>query len=195
MGGMGSGSWYRYSSKRTTTDMWALDIRRLHKEKLLKPGMGLTWQWTRNDEPASTICIHVHEHHVTLKYRTRPRGGEWEDKEYPVGLEWTACHYGGHRPWFLCPCCRRRVAILFGGSIYACRHCHNLAYDSQREMVHTRLQSRAHKLRARLGGDCWWRKPKGMHQRTYKKLLAEYQHYEEAADVAFYGRAKKILGL
>ena len=131
---------------------------------------------------------------VTLKYRTRPRGGEWEDKEYPVGLEWTPCHYGGHRPWFLCPCCRRRVAILFGGSIYACRHCHNLAYDSQREMVHTRLQSRAHKLRARLGGDCWWHRPKGMHQRTYKKLLAEYQHYEEAADVAFYGRAKKILG-
>ena len=132
---------------------------------------------------------------VTLMYRHRLRGDEkWEGMEYPVGLEWTACHYGGKRPWFLCPCCGRRVAVLYGARIYACRHCHNLAYDSQRETKYGRLLNRAHTLRARLDGDNGWSKPKGMHQKTFDRLLAEYCHYEEAASVFFYARAKKILG-
>ena len=58
------------------------------KEKLLKPGMGLVWQWARNGAKASDICIHVYKHLVTRKYRTRQRSGEWEGKEYPVA--WNA---------------------------------------------------------------------------------------------------------
>lgn len=53
----------------------------------------------------------------------------------PVYLDWTACHLGGQRPWFLCPTrgCGRRIANLYGGAIFACRHCYRLAYPSQRE--------------------------------------------------------------
>jgi hypothetical protein len=49
--------------------------------------------------------------------------------EYPVRLEWTGCNLGGRRAWFLCPAqgYGRRVAILFRGSIFACRHCHKTA--------------------------------------------------------------------
>jgi hypothetical protein len=37
--------------------------------------------------------------------------------------------------WFICPAvgCGRCVAILYGGGIFACRHCYRLAYASSRE--------------------------------------------------------------
>ena len=46
----------------------------------------------------------------------------------------TPCRLGGSRAWFICPAvgCGRRVAILYGGGIFACRHCYDLAYDSSR---------------------------------------------------------------
>jgi len=42
------------------------------------------------------------------------RDEEWQSEDYPVEVEWTACNYGGSRPWFRCPArgCGRRVAIL-----------------------------------------------------------------------------------
>ena len=194
MGGIGSGN-KSQSGKYTTSDMWRLDVRQIHRKGLLTPGYNFGWEWTRNGEKAASINVRVYESHVKLSYRQRSRGnGKWQDMAYPVPLEWTACHYGGRRPWFLCPRCGRRVAVLYGGRIYACRHCHNLAYESQRETKYGRLLNRSHKLRARLGGDRWYLKPKGMHQKTFDNLLAEYQHYEEAADMAFYERGKKLLG-
>ena len=55
---------------------------------------------------------------------------------------------------FICPAagCGRRVAILYGGGIFACRHCHQLAYFSSREDAGDRAaRRRAERLRARLG--------------------------------------------
>ena len=48
-------------------------------------------------------------------------------------LAWTPCNYGGSRPWFLCPGCDRRAAILYveGGRLL-CRPCLGLSYPSQR---------------------------------------------------------------
>lgn len=55
----------------------------------------------------------------------------------------TNCHYGGERFWFICPFsasgkyCGRRVAKLYlggGGKYFACRHCYNLAYESQSKL-------------------------------------------------------------
>lgn len=65
----------------------------------------------------------------------------------------TPCHLGGSRPWFSCPVvsCGRRVAILYGGGIFACRHCHRLAYGSSREDMSDRTMRRADRLRERLG--------------------------------------------
>ena len=165
--------------------MGRLDVRRHHGDSLLAPGQAFNWMWSRNGERMADIGITVHEHHVTLRYRSRHQGGEWEDKEYPVALEWTDCHFGGQRPWFLCPCCGRRVAVLFGGSVYACRHCHDLAYPCQREAAHSRLQSRALKIRNRLGWDGeYGPKPKGMHWRTFERLESEYERFTAASWLA-----------
>jgi hypothetical protein len=185
MGGYGS---ERRWGKDTTSDMRALDIRRLHRDGLLTPGRAFGWQWTRNGEEVASIQIRTESDRVILNYRSRRRGGEWQAMEYPVDLEWTGTHFGGRRVWFQCPArgCGRRVAILYGGSIFACRHCHKLTYQCQRETPYDRAARRADAIRRRLGwepgilnGEGW--KPKGMHWRTFERLKAEHDAFVEAS--------------
>ena len=116
-----------------------------------------------------------------LCYRTKRNGEAWKDREVPVRLTTTPCKFGGERYWFECPAlgCGRRVAILYLGTIPACRHCFRLAYPSQRETEYDRAGRRADRIRERLGwepgflngiGD----KPKGMHWRTYERLVHDH---------------------
>lgn len=181
MGGMGSGR--RFQSNRGTTDgRLRLDIRRLQHAGRLREGNTFTWRWTWGDGTSSAITVRVEADHVVLSYRNR-RGGsdEWQPMEYPVQLDWTTPHYGGRRPWFLCPerDCGRRVAVLYGGRVFACRQCQELAYASQRETGLDRTFRQADRLRTRLR----WKpgivygpgpKPKGMHWRTFDDLSVQY---------------------
>jgi hypothetical protein len=187
MGGYGSGR--RWSSKDTTSDYLRLDVRRLQQEGLLDKCMSFGWQWTRNDEPYANIRIRSELDRIMLSYRHRSGGGDWQSKEYPVLLMQSRCHFGGARKWFLCPArgCDRRVAVLYGGGIFACRHCHQLAYESQREKPHYRALSRAQKIHVRLGGsgavgDGLPPKPKGMHWKTYRRLAHRFERQEMTMD-------------
>jgi hypothetical protein len=75
------------------------------------------------------------------------------------------------------------VAILYGGPIFACRHCYGLVYRTQRQEDYERLDWKAEKIRARLG----WRnrfsggKRKGMRWRTFERLVAEHDALTEEA--------------
>lgn len=62
-----------------------------------------------------------------------------------------ACYLGGNRAWFHRPLCRRRAAILYGASVFACRRCLDLAYES-REASHFRALSKAQSIHEKLGG-------------------------------------------
>ena len=139
--------------KRTTNDMYVLDIRKIARAGLLKPGCSFSWQWTRGGEKIASIGLRTETDRVVLNYRSRSDGDDWQDMNYPVYLAWSGCNYGGQRAWWLCPAsgCRRRVAVLYGGKVYACRHCHKLAYQTQREQAHDRAGSRADTIRKRLG--------------------------------------------
>ena len=171
--------------KSCTTDMRALDVRKMQRDGLLQPGRSFSWSWSRNGVTNATVNVRPEFDRVILDYRQRDHGGEWRDMNYPVRLTWTACHYGGQRAWWLCPAvgCGRRVAVLFGGGVFACRHCHQLTYRSQNETPEDRTYRRANNLRDRLG----WvpgvihgagSKPKGMHWQTFWRLLALYNGHE-----------------
>ena len=189
---MGGYSSSRRGGKSTTNDMHVLDIRKIQRAGLLVPGQSFGWQWTRGGEKIASINMRTDFDSplckVTLDYRTRPHGGEWKDMNYPVYVSWTGCNYGGQRVWWLCSArgCGRRVAVLYGGSVYACRHCHKLAYRTQREQAHDRASSKADKLRERLGWDAGilngnGGKPKGMHWRTFDSLQATHDHHVNRA--------------
>lgn len=186
MGGFGSGR--RQGEKGTTSDMRALDIRRLQRDGLLAQGRSFNWQWSINGEKVSDINIRVEADCVILNYRIRSNYGEWQPMNYPVYFEWTRCNLGGRRAWFLCPTerCKRRVAILFGGSIFACRQCQNLTYQCKREKYDDRAMRRAEKIRRRLGWEAGLAnpeggKPQGMHWRTFIRLRAEHDALAEAS--------------
>lgn len=180
MGGMNSGR--RHQGGKDTTDGYrAVDVRRWQREGLLTPGRAFGWQWSRNGKKMASIQVRSEVDQVTLIYRHRSGGGEWQDEQYPVLMAWTPCNYGGKRAWFLCPAagCGRRVAILYGGNIFACRHCTRLAYRCQRENLHDRATRQADKIRDQLA----WEpgilkghgsKPRGMHGRTYQRLTIKH---------------------
>lgn len=182
MGGSGSG---RRSGRDVTADYRRLDVRELHRAGVLVPGWCGGWCWYRRGDKRAEINIEVGEASIQLRYRATDRG-EWKGYDYTVGLVRTGCNYGGTRRWFLCPCCGRCVAILFGGATFACRTCYGLAYEVQREDETDRLARRADAIRDRLGWeagilnpDGW--KPKGMHWSTFWRLKAEHDRLKGGA--------------
>ena len=192
MGGRGSGRHWHWNTKAETTDLLRLDVRQLAKRGSLQPGSGYSWTWSRDGEEIGKVRIGVGHDYITLTYRHKAGGSDWTSYDYQVALFSQPCNYGGHRHWFACPAqgCGRRVAVLYGGAIFACRNCHQLAYPSQREKPFQRYQRRAFKIRERLGwmtGPCdtWGERPKGMHRKNYERLLYELDHWESASDAAF----------
>lgn len=199
MGGIGSG---RLGGASCTDSMHPLDLRAIKRAGLLTPGRCASWQWSRGAETVASINLRVESDSVVLDYRNRSphhHGGEWEPLSYTVRLAWTPCGFGGRRAWWLCPAvgCGRRVAVLYGGRVFACRRCHQLAYRSQRETADDRATRRADTLRRRLGwvpgmlndtGD----KPKGMHWRTYWRL---YARFNDAQNMALVGLGARIAAL
>ena len=177
MGGIGSGRHWQQGSKPTTDHYREIDIRKWKREGLLDSPGWYSCRWLRRGKETASISVSAGPDRVVLSYRQRLRNGDWEPMSYPVYLDWTDCHLGGQRPWFLCPGagCGKRVAILYGGSVYACRDCHGIAYSSQRETWDDRAIRRADRIRRKLG----WQpgianglgpKPKGMHYRTFERL-------------------------
>lgn len=166
-------------AKRSTQNMHPLDIRRIYRAGLLITGRTFEWQWTCGGHKVASISIRVGFNEVHLTYRTRDHSRDWLDMSYAVPVTWTACNFGGQRPWWRCPIggCGRRIAVLFGGSVYACRHCQKVQYESTRETPADQACRRAGKLRKRLGwvagiANGLGAKPKGMHQKTFARLQA-----------------------
>lgn len=181
MGGLGSGRRWFYGANETTGDYRAIDVRRWQRDKLLVPNQSFGWSWSQEGQSVASIQVHAERDRIFLVYRHRKHGGDWKDENYSVMLQWTLCNFGGKRPWFLCPVksCVRRVAILYGGEILACRRCYQLAYPSQREPDYERSAMRAEKIRDRLGWEPGFLngeglRPKGMHGRTFERLKAEH---------------------
>jgi hypothetical protein len=187
VGGVGSGSWYRLNKKSTTNECQSIDVRYLHRNGLLKPGHYFSLRWSRAGRQTGSIGGVAYREQVTLLYRhRRGPGGEWEEVKETVQLTWTACNFGGERPWFICPSsgCGRRVAVLYGpGKYFLCRHCYDLSYKSQREDKMHRALRMAQKIRKRLGGSAnmtepFPEKPKRMHWQTYERLWWEHHEAE-----------------
>lgn len=194
MGGIGSGRHFQFGAD-TTSDYRSIDVRRWKRDGLLSTGQTFGWNWLCNGEVTGSIRVLAEPGRVVLNYRHRSGGGAWRDESYPVQLVATPCHLGGERQWFLCPArgCGKRVAILYGGAIFACRHCHQLAYPSQREAFHDRAIRKADRIRDKLGWEPGTAnghglKPKGMHWRTFERLCAGHDAHSQASWRAFMAR-------
>lgn len=184
MGGVGSGRHYHWNTKDTTEDYRTIDIRRWHSEKLLSFQKPFVWKWVRCGKTVSKIKVFVEEENIKLSYKCQNSEGIWIDYNYLINFTWTSCHFGGKRPWFICPAkyCGRRVAILYLKVTYTCRWCCDLVYASQRENLGYRALRGVDKVLDKIEQEPtnynkYGCKPKGMHWQTLRRLHIKHGKY------------------
>jgi hypothetical protein len=164
---------------------WQRQARRL------KPGLLFNWQWSRNGEPVANSNLRSDADRMIAGLSASGSWRRMAGHELPgtrivdtLHLRRATCMVAlpGGRLWSA-RCC----AVLYGDKIYACRHCHRLAYRTQREQAHDRAGSKADKLRNRLGWEAGilngnGGKPKGMHWTTFSRLEAEHDSLAGESD-------------
>jgi len=180
MGGYGSGRWG--SRKPTAEQLKRLDLARLCRDGSLRPGTVSRIGWSRGGEEAGDISVVTDGDTLRLMYRTRNGDGPWRDIDERVCLTWTKTRFGGRRQWFCCLGCGRLCRVLFGGSLFRCRHCHKVRYSSQAETRADRATRAMFKIVHLLDPTAQINelpsKPKGMHWRTYERLAERYDGYD-----------------
>lgn len=200
MGGKGSGSWYRWDKKSTLEEVRRIDIRYLKSQRFLEGYTSGTLSWNCGGEPRGLINFTHSNDVLTLNYKYREYGGEWQSAKQTINILKTPCHYGGFRKWLECPYCKRRVGILAGADVYyACRHCYKLSYGSQQETHSDRIIRAKHKMGERIfeqyeHGDGWMKK-KGMNQKTFDRHYRKYQMLEQQwnADMLMFCQRQGLL--
>ena len=179
MGGYGSGGW-NATGRPTTDDLLRLDVNRLNKAGALRPGWTGTCQWSNQE-----VRVVTRADGLVLS-----NAGAAEE----VLVLWEDCGFGGRRPFFCCPGCGERTLHLYRLRHFRCRTCHGLSYGSQRERESDRAQRRANRIRRSLGGEPGWHnfspKPRGMHRRTYLRLMTEIMKADAITDE----RARYLFG-
>ncbi|MGX1402363.1 hypothetical protein AB7M70_011836 [Bradyrhizobium japonicum] len=175
---------YKVDAKLTTNYCFSLDIQYLKKQGyFVRNGVTngtLNQRFRMSGRRLSTSITCEKGNVLRLKY---DRNGN--EITYSVRIVYSKCNYGGERPWFICPNtkCNKRVGKLFlVGDYYLCRHCHDLAYETQNMTEPFRMLEKAQNIRERLGAeslstiDPFPPRPKGMHHKTYKNLRNTYDN-------------------
>ncbi len=194
MGGPGSGNRYRWNTKDLAEEYTALDVNILVRAGEIKEGQirhGRS-RWSEDREAIEYEArADLDPPYLQVRYiKDRTVKGD-----YTIYLTRTFPPLGGVRWWFICPGsgCGRRVGRLYVERDFLCRHCLNLAYESQRKSGAFRALDRARKIRWRLGGlgglaAPFPDKPKGMHWETYFRLHDEAMRAEDLGWTMVTGR-------
>jgi hypothetical protein len=141
MGGYGSTRWGWRSTRATTDEFPALDVRALARRGYFSTGPGElavgTETWCCDGKEVGRVDVLFRGDELdamTLEYVACQTNGNCHVVREQVRLDRTHCTLGGSRPWFVCSGCRTRRAVLFCvGGVFRCRACHDLAYRSTRE--------------------------------------------------------------
>lgn len=161
-----------------------VDIRVWHRRGLLWNGGRNTWSWWRGNDQAGSIMFIVSEHAINLIYSINGK-----DASQRIARASTPCHFGGSRPWFCCPVCHRRTALLYQRSgRFACRSCQRVSYISQSGASHDRVCNLYHRLAAKIEGG----KPKWQRWATFNRLEDRFERISEQFDIAIYRRLQAL---
>lgn len=137
-----------------------------------------------------TRSLLAHGQRVTVRHAryVEDRMDIWSEIHlgYSIEIVWTGCNYGGGRPWFVCPECDRRCAILYSPiENFVCRTCAGLYYETPQMNAGDRAAMRAKKLKKQLGWTAggilgaYGPKPVGMHWKTFERLRLAYKAAEQ----------------
>ncbi len=126
---------------------------------------------------------------LVLNYR-QGTGDVQEHVLQSIYLTFTQPHLGGKRWWMLCPFSGQRVGKLYmpvNGDRFASRKAWRLGYQSQRVTDRDAIFGRLFRVQKKLGCEQGWGnfplRPKGMHHRTYRRLLDEFEYLDNLCGV------------
>lgn len=157
-----------------------LDVRRWHREGVLRAGSFGSWTWSNSStgERVGSIGYSVGDGYVNLNYSINDKPSNQR-----ITLARTHCNFGGARPWFVCPVRGERAAVLFlRAGRFACRQCQRIAYASQSDDSLKRDWRKQSRLESKL--DAGWARPKGMHHATRERLVSAIIDSERRRDDA-----------
>ena len=142
-------------------------------------------EWVSSDGTVrETWTVEPGVYKVGCAYELGLLGVRTEYLEFAVKVDWQPCTLGGVRPYLYCPRCWRRVTSLWADAPeLVCRGCAGVRYPSKSLLTHERKLQRAQEIRQRLGGSMtalseFGPRPRGMHRRTYARLIAEAEELE-----------------
>ncbi len=202
MGGCGSGRW---GGRPTVESSLTLNLSRLFKSGWLKAHActvgTLRWSAAWIDDEIVSVdfesCLGGETGRMRLRWTsTDHRTGEKRECENHIKLTTRPQPFGGRRWWFICPRTGRlasRLHLPDGAYNFACRVAYQLGYLSQRQTPRDRALSHAYALRQRLGNNGvigeYIFKPKGMHWRTFERLVTRIRKAEDLVQ----GHASRFL--
>ncbi len=155
-----------------------IDVRAAARLGALAPGATVNVPVeTLDGERRGAVTVTAAEAGALLEARW---DGAGKLPETRVELAYTACALGGQRPWWLCPGCHTRIALLYvrPDGHWRCRHCLGLVYRCQQEAHLGRLALRISRLRRRLGPN--GTRPRGRRWRTYLRDVERLDAAEDA---------------
>jgi hypothetical protein len=202
MGGRGSGSYVRYSSKPTTDNYLKLDLRMLKNRGWLTPNVRQTITWSRNDNVTGRISYVPSSNKITLLYEFGASSNEPESINDEIALVTTPCNFGGERTWFCCPSCSKKVLVLFGGKYFRCRKCVGVVYASSNESKLDRSRRALAKYQDILAPDLklcsgdgtrGLHKPKGMRYKTYFDIKKRASEKEDEMNRYFMAAMQRFI--
>jgi len=186
--------WLCGSRRTTTGDLRRIDVQPIVKCGLGFRGLGFSWVW-KNSEGERTASVGArvegdeNEAYLHLDYRV-----DGAPMKQCIKLVASPCRFGGVRWLARCPSKGRSVAHLYIGSSGAySRHAYGLKFDSQRECALDRSLRRREKALAKLKAKDpeFFRRPKGMHRRTFEQLseavFRENENFDRLAVARFGG--------
>ena len=151
---------HNWKGRGTVEGTRSLDLMELARAGCLSGQRVGTCNWSNRDGTKASIRIVGGRDAITLNYRVKAHGEDWQSVDQCVPIRWSPCRFGGERPWFVCDVrangvyCGRRVAKLYGaGRLFACRHCYRLRYAAQRGGPMDRAHLNLARLHRKLSAD------------------------------------------
>lgn len=177
MGGHGSHGHRTYPNAKLTTDRYhVLNICEWVRRGLLDNSEPFNFDWLVNDKVVATSRVKIDGCYLYVTPIYHVGDSVFDPEPQRIELWYHPVNFGGHRTFLLCPGCQQRRTQLFGAHKFICRECLQLVYRSRRQNVNDLDYCRHAKACAKLGwepyGHIDGKKPRHMHQDTFKRLKA-----------------------
>jgi hypothetical protein len=163
----------------TLDDCLRLDVRYLARNGYLEQGSRKAMGWKVQGEFCGSAFVTAGASAIDV-VGDKGQTGRVGDS---IEIERTPCTYGGARPWFQCPECSRRCAVLFLNQNFVCRMCRGVLYLTDVLSKSKRLQSRREQAARHLGLDLATGEivtPRYMHGGRWARYWRQYEAAQAA---------------